>query len=44
MIGRKETTNYYEILEVRQDSAQTEIYRAYQRAKSTYSPENPGLQ
>ncbi len=43
MIGRKESTNYYEILEVRPDSAQTEIYRAYQRAKSTYSPENPAL-
>jgi curved DNA-binding protein CbpA len=43
MIGRKDTTNYYEVLEVRQDSAQTEVYRAYQRAKATYSPENPAL-
>ncbi len=43
MIGRKDTTNYYEILEVRTDSAQTEIYRAYQRAKATYSQENPAL-
>ncbi len=43
MIGRKESTNYYEILEVRQDAAQPEIYRAYQRAKATYSQENPAL-
>ena len=43
MIGRKDTTNYYEMLEVRSDAPQTEVYRAYQRAKATYSPENPAL-
>ncbi len=43
MIGRKDTTNYYDILEVRADAAQPEIYRAYQRAKATYSQENPAL-
>ncbi len=43
MIGRKDTTNYYEMLEVRADAPQTEVYRAYQRAKATYSPENPAL-
>ncbi len=43
MIGRKDNTNYYEILEVRPDAPQGEIYRAYQRAKATYSVDNPAL-
>lgn len=43
MIGRNDQTNYYEILEVRVDAPQGEIYRAYQRAKATYSVDNPAL-
>jgi curved DNA-binding protein CbpA len=43
MMGRKDTTNYYEVLEVRSDAPQGEIFRAYQRAKSTYSVDNPAL-
>lgn len=43
MIGRKDNTNYYEVLEVRSDAPQGEIFRAYQRAKSTYSVDNPAL-
>lgn len=35
--------NYYEVLEVPTDAPQTEIHKAYQRAKSTYSQDNPAL-
>lgn len=35
--------NYYEVLEVPNDAPQTEIHKAYQRAKSTYSQDNPAL-
>ena len=38
-----EGTNYYEILEVAIDAPPHEIHRAYQRAKTTYSSENPAL-
>ena len=36
-------TNYYEILEVGQASPNHEIHRAYQRARETYSQDNPAL-
>lgn len=36
-------TNYYEILEVAPDAPPHEIHRAYQRAKNTYSADNPAL-
>jgi len=36
-------TNYYEILEVAPNAPPHEIHRAYQRAKSTYSADNPAL-
>ncbi len=35
--------NYYEILEVSKEAPQHEIHRAYERAKGTYSSENPAL-
>lgn len=35
--------NYYEILEIEPGAAQNEIHLAYQRAKTTYSPESPAL-
>ena len=34
---------YYELLEVPSSAGPTEIYQAYQRAKSTYSPSSPAL-
>lgn len=36
-------TNYYEILEVTPDAPSHEIHRAYQRARETYSQDNPAL-
>ncbi len=36
-------TTYYEILEVAPDAPPHEIQRAYQRAKTTYSADNPAL-
>ncbi len=38
-----ETQTYYEILEISQDAHPNEIRQAYQRAKSTYSQDNPAL-
>jgi curved DNA-binding protein CbpA len=35
--------NYYEVLEINQQAAQHEVSTAYDRAKSTYSTENPAL-
>lgn len=35
--------NFYEVLEVQHDAPQHEIHRAYQRAKATYSQDNPAL-
>ncbi|MGE0631685.1 MAG: helix-turn-helix domain-containing protein [Pseudobdellovibrionaceae bacterium] len=35
--------NYYDILEVQSTAPQHEVHRAYERAKSTYSSENPAL-
>ncbi len=37
------TGTYYDILEVKKDAPQNEISRAYERAKITYSTENPAL-
>lgn len=39
----KDGMNYYEVLEVQHDAPQHEIHRAYQRAKATYSQDNPAL-
>lgn len=36
-------TNYYEILEVSPNAPGHEIHRAYQRARETYSQDNPAL-
>lgn len=36
-------TNYYEILEVSPEAPSHEIHRAYQRARETYSQDNPAL-
>lgn len=36
-------TNYYELLEVPPDAHSSEIHKAYQRAKQTYSQDNPAL-
>lgn len=36
-------TNYYELLEVPPDAHSAEIHKAYQRAKQTYSQDNPAL-
>lgn len=35
--------NYYEILEVQQDASQHDIVMAYEKAKRTYSGQNPAL-
>jgi hypothetical protein len=43
MSNHRQGTNYYEILEVNRDAPQNEIHQAYQRAKATYSSENPAL-
>jgi curved DNA-binding protein CbpA len=43
MANQVEATNYYEILEVAPEAPPHEIHRAYQRAKSTYSADNPAL-
>ena len=43
MSNYRQGTNYYEILEVDRDAPQNEIHQAYQRAKSTYSADNPAL-
>ncbi|MCM2280211.1 MAG: helix-turn-helix domain-containing protein [Bdellovibrionaceae bacterium] len=43
MSNHRQGSNYYEILEVERNAPQNEIHRAYQRAKSTYSTENPAL-
>lgn len=43
MSNNRQGTNYYEILEVERDAPQNEIHQAYQRAKATYSTDNPAL-
>jgi curved DNA-binding protein CbpA len=42
-MSQREQTNYYEVLEVSQDAPTTEIHKAYQRARQTYSQDNPAL-
>ncbi len=42
-MSQREQTNYYEILEITPDAAATEIHKAYQRARQTYSQDNPAL-
>lgn len=39
----KERYNYYEILELPTNAAQHEVTKAYDRARSTYSGENPAI-
>lgn len=42
-MSQREQTNYYEVLEVTPDAPATEIHKAYQRARQTYSQDNPAL-
>ncbi|MES2965967.1 MAG: helix-turn-helix domain-containing protein [Bdellovibrionota bacterium] len=42
-MSQREGTNYYELLEVTPDAHSSEIHKAYQRAKQTYSQDNPAL-
>ncbi len=43
MSDRGEAQTYYEILEIQPTAGPTEIYNAYQKARSTYSPNSPAL-
>lgn len=43
MNERYEGQTYYELLEVPPQAGPTEIYTAYQRARTTYSPSSPAL-
>lgn len=43
MSERYDGQTYYEILEIKTSAGPTEIYNAYQRARSTYSPNSPAL-
>ncbi len=43
MGDRQSNQNFYEILEVATSAGPTEIYNAYQRARTTYSPTSPAL-
>src|SRR5258708_36447154 len=43
MSDRYEGQTYYELLEVTPQAGSSEIYNAYQRARSTYSPTSPAL-
>lgn len=43
MSDRYEGQTYYELLEVTPQAGPGEIYNAYQRARSTYSPSSPAL-
>lgn len=42
-MSQRDVTNYYEILEIPSDAHASEVQKAYQRAKQTYSQENPAL-
>lgn len=44
-MGERQATDqtYYEILEVKPSAGPTEIYNAYQKARTTYSPASPAL-
>ncbi len=43
MFVSRDGMTFYEVLEVPSDAPQTEIHRSYQRAKATYSQDNPAL-
>lgn len=43
MFNLHENFNYYEVLEVKPESPQHEITTAYERARSTYSGDNPAI-
>lgn len=43
MSDRPSSQTYYEILEIQPTAGPTEIYNAYQRARTTYSPTSPAL-
>ena len=43
MTERREGQTFYEVLEIKPNAGPSEIYEAYQRAKSTYSPNSPAL-
>ena len=43
MNDRYDGQTYYELLEVKPTAGPSEIYSAYQRARSTYSPNSPAL-
>lgn len=43
MSDRYDGQTYYELLEITPASGPSEIYNAYQRARSTYSPSSPAL-
>lgn len=43
MSDRYEGQTYYELLEIKTNAAPAEVYAAYQRARSTYSPSSPAL-
>lgn len=42
-MAEMQKATYYEILEVKPDSPQHEITKAYERAKATYATDNPAL-
>jgi curved DNA-binding protein CbpA len=42
-MSQRDETNYYDILEVAPTASQSEIHRAYQRARETYAVDNPAL-
>ena len=43
MTERRDGQTYYEVLEIKPTAGPTDIYEAYQRARSTYSPSSPAL-
>jgi curved DNA-binding protein CbpA len=43
MAIQQTNSNYYEVLEIPTDAAQTDIDRSYQRARATYAQDNPAL-
>lgn len=43
MTDRYDGQTYYELLEVAPNAGPSEIYNAYQRARSTYSPNSPAI-
>lgn len=43
MNDRNDGQTYYELLEVKPNAGPSEIYSAYQRARTTYSPNSPAL-